>query len=139
MVLDGYMPGKCGSVCHDNIVANVAIMGYVAVCHEKVGIAYGGFSVTGDGPQMDRSEFTDRIPVADPETGFFTLVLQILGDSPHRTEMKDLIVFTYFSPSLDYGTGADLGSASYFYIFIDNGKWAYFNIDIKLGTRVHNG
>jgi hypothetical protein len=133
------MPGECCSVCHDNIVANVAVMGYMAVCHEKVGIAYGGFSVTGDGSQMDRSEFTDRISVADSEPGFFTLVLQILWDSPHRTEMKDLIVFTYFSPSLNYGTGADPGSASYFHIFIDYGKRTYFNINIKLSTRVHNG
>jgi len=113
-------------------------MGDMGVRHEKVVIANNSFSVSGGGTTMDGGEFPDHVAVADPGPAFFTLVFEVLGRSPHRSQMKYVIVFTDLSPFTDNRMGTDHSSCTYGNLFFNNSVRTDLNPGSHLCRGVNN-
>src|SRR3954468_17152746 len=73
----GYVSGERGSVCHDHVVANHAIVRDVGIGHDQAMIANAGDSAAAWRSSMDGDELSDDVVVSDFKPRPFALELQI--------------------------------------------------------------
>jgi hypothetical protein len=127
------------SVGHYDTIADMAIVSYMGICHKKISIPDGGFAIARDRSEVNRGEFPDYVSVADLQKGPFTLVFQILRDSPYRGKMEDLILFTDLGPPLNNGARPDFCAATDLDVTADYGIRAHLDIRVKLRPWIDYG
>ena len=64
-VVHAYMPAESGSVGHDDVIAELAVMGDVRVGHAQVAAADTGNAASAFRAPVERGEFTDTVIVAE--------------------------------------------------------------------------
>ena len=77
-VVHAYMPAESGSVGHDDVIAELAVMGDVRVGHAQVAAADTGNAASAFRAPVERGEFTDTVIVAELQPRHFALELEIL-------------------------------------------------------------
>jgi hypothetical protein len=137
MIFNRDVAGESCPVGHYDVIADMAVVGDMAIGHEQIAVPNCSFTITCDGPRVYGCEFTDYISVAYLEEGFFTFVFQILRNRANRRQMENLVVFPDFGPTLDYSAGPDFCASTNFYVFTYDDERSYFNVSAQFSTRVN--
>ena len=93
VVANGAMTRQGILTAHDEVVANDAIVSYVRIGEEHIVVSDGGKGVVFSSA-MDGGKFSKDILITDFETGFTTVVFEVLSFGPHTGVREDLIVFS---------------------------------------------
>src|SRR5581483_7357949 len=86
------MPGERGSVCHDYMVANKAVMRHMGIRHDQDVIANARYPTTRGRAPMQSDELANHIVIPDLEPGSFTGILQVLWRQSDRSKRKNSII-----------------------------------------------
>jgi hypothetical protein len=90
-ITDFDMPSQSRRIRQPNPVANVAIVRDMRTRHEKVVVSDNRLAASRRCARLQGRVFTDYVPVADPQQGRFSFVLQVLGCCSDRSELVDLV------------------------------------------------
>src|SRR5690242_970630 len=88
-------------VRHDDMVADLAIMGDVGTNHEEAAVADPGDHAPARGPGVHRHVFSDPIVAPDDELRFFAAILEILRLESNRGERKQTRTLPDRRPPID--------------------------------------
>jgi hypothetical protein len=119
-VLNVDVSGKVCRVGHDDVIAQLAVMGDMAVRHQQVVIADDGDADVGAGRPINRNVFPDRVMIADNDPRLLASELEILGGAAERCELRDSAFLTDIGMGFDDYVGADTGIFPDRYIGTDN-------------------
>ena len=86
-----HLAGELGTVRHDDMVMQDAVMRHVAVSHDEVIIADDGLALA-ECTAVNGNELTQDVIVADEGPGLFAVELQILRDSSDDSGGEDMAV-----------------------------------------------
>ena len=126
-VLNHYMACHHGGICHDNIVAQHAVVGYMHIGHQKAVITDAGvFPFTGS--PMNGAELMDFRPVTDDSVALFPGKFQILRLLANGSPLENMTVLANLCPAGNHHAWPYNSSLVYFYIFTNNSKRPYFYI-----------
>src|SRR4051812_40758442 len=89
-IIHRHMPAERRHVAEDRIVAHMAIVRHVHVCHEHVAVADGSDATATMRPTMDGDEFPEDVALPDGQTRLLSLEFQVLRYLPDRRKRKDL-------------------------------------------------
>jgi len=107
IILDMDMSGKVRRIGHDDVVAELAIVGDMAIRHDEIAVADHGHADVRRCRAIDRNVFTDRIELAEDDLCDFALVLQVLGFAADRCKLVDAAAFADVGVFLNHCMGAD--------------------------------
>src|SRR6516225_1372438 len=88
IILNDDMTRERRVVRHDNVVADLAVMGDVGADHEQAVIADPGDHSSACGARVHRHVFADRVVATDDKFRFLAPVLEVLRFKPDRGERK---------------------------------------------------
>ena len=77
MVFDSDVAGNAGEAGYDDVIAEVAVVGYVGVCLKHVVRTDAGFAVF-TGCTVDGSEFVDVVFISDDDGAVLACILEVL-------------------------------------------------------------
>jgi hypothetical protein len=90
------------------MIAELAVMGDVAIGHNQVMIAHDGDADIGHRCPVDGDEFPDGVMIADNDPRFLSLILQVLGGGADRRKLKDMTILADIRMAFDYYMGTNL-------------------------------
>ena len=119
VVFYGDVACYAGEAGHDDVVSEVAVMGYVGVSLQHIVGTDAGFAVFAGGA-VDGHVFADQVVVADDYGAVFVTELEILGVFPDDGMGVNVVFFSHAYVLGDDGVGADDGAFADFTVFTDN-------------------
>ena len=126
-VLHHYMACHHGGICHDDIVAQHAVVGYMHIGHQKAVITDAGvFPFTGS--PMNGAELMDFRPVTDDSVALFPGKFQVLRLLTNGSPLENMAVLANLRPAGNHHAWTYNSSLVYLYIFTNNSKRPYFYI-----------
>ena len=134
-VTDGHVPGQAGVVAHDDVIAEVAIVGDVHVGHDPVVIADARAAATFASPSIKSAILANDVPRADLKSGLFASELFVLRRPADRAKLMDFAIGTDVSWPFDHDMRADLGARVDPYIITYQRPWTDVYIVRYLGVR----
>jgi hypothetical protein len=137
-----YVSSQGCCIGHDDVIADLTIMGDVNIGHKQIVIANAcGHGILGCAA-VQRGKLADDIAVTDLKASLFTTVFEILGIVADRGELEDPIIDTESCGSLDNGMWADgrafadLDTRTYDCKWADADAFVQFSIVIDYGTGI---
>jgi hypothetical protein len=120
------------------MVAQYAVVCYVAVCHDKACVAHYGLFFAGC-TTVYGNELTQDGVVADDGVGFFALIFQVLWQTTDHCSLEDVAVFAYCGVGANGCVILYDSTFSYLNIFLDayKGSNVYGRMNFRVG--VHKG
>src|SRR5690242_1985074 len=94
-VLDGHVSPERGGICHDHVIANMAVVSNMRVSHDQVVATHGSQAPAFHGPTVDGYEFADRVVIPNLQPGRLSLVGDVLRRKADRGERGNRVVGTY--------------------------------------------
>ncbi len=94
MIFDLDVATQGGTIRHDHVVPDLAIMGHMSVSHQKIAIPQFGFSVPVNRGSVDCHIFTNNVVAPNDRPRVLARVFEILGFLSDRGKLKDLTVLT---------------------------------------------
>src|SRR4030042_4911973 len=82
-----------GSIGHDNLMADLTVVGNMGVGHKKIAIADDGLSLTLDCAAVERDEFPYDIIIPNDERSLLSFIGNGLGGLSNGRKLKDLAPF----------------------------------------------
>jgi hypothetical protein len=82
---------KRGNICHNNIVTDYAIVGYVGSCHKQCIITDNSFAIS-NRSSIDSYKLSNDYIVAYDGFGFLAVIFKILRNFSDRVIVVDLAV-----------------------------------------------
>ena len=138
MVFYGDVACHAGEAGHDDVVAEVAVVGYMGVGLQHVVGAYPGFAVFAGGT-VDGDVFADQVVVADDYGAVFVMEFEVLGIFTDDGMGVNVVFFTHAHVFGDDGVGADDGAFADFTVLTDHRIGPDDNIFMKDGRRIDDG
>src|SRR5437588_4088721 len=100
-VFDGYVSPERGRVRHDDVTANLAIVGDVGIGHDQVVVANPGASPALYRAAVDGDKLADLVMVADLQPCRFARVGDVLRRQANRSEREKAVVRANFGGPSD--------------------------------------
>ena len=140
-VVHAYMPAESGSVGHDDVIAELAVMGDVRVGHAQVAAADTGNAASAFRAPVERGEFTDTVIVAELQPRHFALELEILRFAADQRVGMDMVAHAHPRVIFDDGVGVDAAAIPDDDMLFDDRIGAYFHIlaDLRIGVHDSSG
>ena len=134
-IVHTHMPAEGGPVGHDDVVAELAVMGDVRVGHTQVAAADAGQAAPAFRAPVERGEFTDAVIVAEFQPRHFALELEILRHAANQGVGMDMVARTHFRVVFDDGMRVDAAAIPDDDMLFDDRIRAYFHIlaDLRPG------
>jgi len=107
------MAGKRCRICHDDVVSQDAIVGNVAICHQKVVIPDNGDSMPAAGAAVEAGKLPEHVVVADLQVRRFALIFEILRICSDGAVAVETASLAYGCPPMDADMGIQDGAGSY--------------------------
>ena len=92
---------KCGSVGHDDAVADYTIVSDMRLGHDQTIVARLRQHAAARCSAVDRHELANLVSLSDARLGRFAFVLQILRGQPDRDKREDLSFRANHGPAID--------------------------------------
>lgn len=137
-VVDVAFAGELGGVAHDDVVAEEAVVGYVAVCHDEAVVADDGFAFGGCAA-VDCDAFADVAVVADYDFGLFAAELEVLRDCSDDCAWEYVAIFADGCAFEDCCVAVDVCAGTDAYVFVDGDEWVDYYVVSQLCVWVNVG
>jgi hypothetical protein len=127
-----------GIVAHDTVAPDDAIMGDMAVRHDKAIVAHHSLPSV-FGAAVDCNELPDGGIVSDFHTGFFTFKFEVLRSCRDYGSGENPAVFTDSCTIHDGYIAANPGAFADFYILVNDRKRINFDVGCDAGVMMNIG
>lgn len=116
------MPRKRGVVCKNNVAADFAVMGNVAIRHNQVMVTNTCHPATPNGSTVERGRFSNDVVIANNELGGFVFVAQVLGRLAKTYKRVNLAVFANGAGARNNRMRGNPAALANFYVGTNDGK-----------------
>src|SRR5262249_33487046 len=103
------MAGKGSGIGHDDVIADMRVVGYVAVGHEEAVISHGCDSPAPARPAVHGHELAEHVSLAHAQDRLLALVFQVLRIAPDRAETIEAAIFADRGPAVDLNVRVENG------------------------------
>ncbi len=138
-IVDMDVPAEHGSVCHHDIVSDLAVVGDVDATHEVPVASDSRHAIFFFARAIDGDAFPNHVVVANDHLGFGSAVTDILRFSTDYDSGEDPIVFTNRHPSGDRDIVLEDGPGANFDIGSDDAEGSNLNPGSDFTRRINNG
>ena len=113
-------------------------MGNMDVGHQHVVIAETRHAPAKGRRPVDRHVFTENVVIADPDEGFFPLILEMLRGRAQRDERMDLAVLSNIRPPFNDDVRVNAAPLSNTHVLSDNAIGSHRHPFGQFGLPMHN-
>src|SRR5690554_2900117 len=95
-----YMPGKSRDIGHDDIIAEMTVVGNMAIGHQKTVVSYRSIFIKRC-RTVDSYEFPECVIISYNESGRFSPVFKILTSRADNSRVIEMIISTDHGMSIE--------------------------------------
>ena len=121
-VPDMNMACQRGVICKNNVAADFAVMGNVAIRHNQVMVSNTCHPATPNGSTVERGRFTNDVVIANNKLGGLVFVAQVLGWLAKTYKRVDLAVLANGAGTRNNRMRGNPAAFANFYIGTNDGK-----------------
>jgi hypothetical protein len=126
-VAQHHMAGELAAIAQGAIVADNAIMPNMAIGKDPAIIAHGSLPFIA-GTAVNGHKFADGTVIANLNRGFFLGVFAVLGNGANYGSGEDAAILANAGPLHNGHIRPDPGAFAYFNVLMDNGKRIHLHI-----------
>ena len=135
MVFDSDVAGNAGEAGYDDVIAEVAVVGYVGVCLKHVVRTDAGFAVF-TGCTVDGSEFVDVVFISDDDGAVLACILEVLRCFSDDGVREDVVLLAHADVFCDDGVRFNDGAFSDFASRTDDYVWSDGDVFMNDSGRI---
>jgi hypothetical protein len=110
------MSAQRGPVCHDDVAADLTIMGDVGVGHDEVVVADASARSTLDGAAVDGDKLANHVVIANFESRRLAGVGNILRRQSDGGEREEVVVVANFRGAFDHHVRREMAALAQFHL-----------------------
>ena len=138
MVFDSDVAGNAGEAGYNDVIAEVAVVGYVGVCLKHVVRTDAGFAVF-TGCTVDGSEFVDVVSISDDDGAVLACILEVLRCFSDDGVREDVVLLAHADVFCDDGVRFNDGAFSDFASRTDDYVWSDGDVFMNDSGRIDDG
>ena len=138
-VLDHHMSAERGAVGEHAVVAELDVVGDVAVRHHQAAVPDAGHTAAPRRAEVHGDEFAELVAVPDHHLGGLAGVLEVLRNGADGGEMEDDVVRAHRRVAFDDGVRPDPRARPDLHLRSDDRVRTHFDRGVQLGVPIDDG